>query len=51
MKAVGVVEFIAGALEEMEPNTIQTLQRFRRALALPLLEVRQAGAGPLVIAS
>ncbi len=47
-KAVGVVEFIAGSLEEMEPHTIQSLQRFRRVFGLPPLEVRAASADPLV---
>ncbi len=47
LKAMGVVEFIAGALEEMEPNTIQALQRFRRVLGLPPLEVRPADVDPL----
>ncbi len=47
-KAVGVVEFIAGAIEEMEPHTIQTLQRFRRVLGLAPLEVRAANADPLI---
>lgn len=47
LKAVGVVEFIAGSLEEMEPHTIQALQRFRRVLGLPPLEVRPAEVDPL----
>jgi transcriptional regulator with AAA-type ATPase domain len=45
------VEFIAGALEEMEPHTIQTLQRFRRVLTLPPLEARPADTDPLAAAS
>jgi pyrroloquinoline quinone (PQQ) biosynthesis protein C len=31
----------------MEPHTIQTLQRFRRALGLPPREVRAAKTDPL----
>jgi pimeloyl-ACP methyl ester carboxylesterase/tellurite resistance protein len=45
-KAIGVVEFIAGALEEMDPQTIHALQRFRRVLGLPPLEFRAAVAAP-----
>jgi pimeloyl-ACP methyl ester carboxylesterase/tellurite resistance protein len=41
-EAIDVVEFIAGPLEEMEPHTIQALQRFRRTLGLPTLEARPA---------
>ncbi len=44
-KAIGVVEFVVGALEEMDPPTIQALQRFRRVLGLPPIEVRAATAG------
>ena len=33
-KAIAVVEFIAGAIEEMEPGTIKTLQRLRATLSL-----------------
>ena len=36
-KAVEVVEYIAGAIEEMEPGTIRMVQRFRAALGLALL--------------
>lgn len=49
-KAAGIVEFIAGAIEEMEPHTIQALQRFRRVLGLPPFEVRAAIAEPLMAA-
>jgi pimeloyl-ACP methyl ester carboxylesterase/tellurite resistance protein len=41
-EAIDVVEFIAGSLEEMEPHTVQALQRFRRTLGLPTLETRPA---------
>lgn len=40
-KAIAVVEYIAGSLEEMEPRTIQAMQRFRKVLGLPPI-----GAGP-----
>jgi hypothetical protein len=33
--AVEVVEFIAGAVEEMEPHTLEVLQRFHSVLDLP----------------
>ena len=33
-RAIEVVEFIAGAIEEMEPATIQLVQRFHSALGL-----------------
>src|SRR5271157_2966674 len=34
-QAIQVVEFIAGAIEEMEPSTIQMVQRFHSVLGLP----------------
>ncbi|MEO1198706.1 MAG: DUF3141 domain-containing protein [Pseudomonadota bacterium] len=46
-RAVDVVEFIAGPLEEMEPNTIHTLQLFREVLGLPKLEARAVTQDPL----
>ena len=36
-KAIEVVEYIAGSLEEMEPTTLKILQRFHAALSLPLI--------------
>ncbi len=33
--AVDVVEYIAGSVDDMEPYTVRTLQRFRAALGLP----------------
>jgi hypothetical protein len=36
-KAIEVVEFIAGSLEEMEPHTLKTLQRFHAVLGLPAI--------------
>ena len=34
-KAIDTVQYIAGAVEEMEPTTIEALTRFRRVLGLP----------------
>jgi hypothetical protein len=34
-KAIQVVEYIVGPLEEMEPRTLQALQQFRKVLGLP----------------
>ncbi len=36
-KAIDVVEFIAGSMEEMEPRTLKILQRFHAALDLGLI--------------
>ncbi len=36
-RAIEVVEYVAGAVEEMEPRTIAMLQRLRAALGLPAL--------------
>jgi pimeloyl-ACP methyl ester carboxylesterase len=36
-KAIDVVEYIAGAIDEMEPRTLKILQRFHAALSLPLI--------------
>ncbi len=46
-KALGVVEYIAGPIEEMEPHTITMLQRFRRALGLPAIQTTLATSDPL----
>ncbi len=46
-RALEVVEFIAGAIEEMEPHTIKMLQRMRAALELPPLTLAEAAADPL----
>jgi hypothetical protein len=35
-RAIDVVEYIAGSMEEMEPRTLKILQRFHAALSLPL---------------
>jgi hypothetical protein len=43
-RAIERVEYIAGALEEMEPRTIETLRKMRSMLGLPTLTV---GAEPL----
>jgi len=46
-KALGVVEHIAGPLEEMEPGTIKMLQRFRRTLGLPTIQTALGTTDPL----
>ena len=46
-KAVDVVEYIAGPLDEMEPHTIHALQAFRRVLELPSLAAMAAREDPL----
>jgi tellurite resistance protein len=46
-QAIAVVEFIAGAVEEMEPHTIQTLQRMRAALGLAALGLPDSAKDPL----
>ena len=46
-KAVEVVEYIAGAIEEMEPGTIRMVQRFRAALGLPALLLSALEVDPL----
>ncbi len=46
-RAIQVVEFIAGAIEEMEPSTIQMLQRFHSVLGLPGLALPSPTQDPL----
>lgn len=46
-RAIGVVEYIAGPLEEMEPHTIHALQTFRRVLGLPPLTAGEMTDDPL----
>jgi pimeloyl-ACP methyl ester carboxylesterase len=46
-KAIDVVQYIAGAVEEMEPYTIQTMQRFRKVLGLSPLDMRVPASDPL----
>jgi pimeloyl-ACP methyl ester carboxylesterase len=46
-QAVGAVEFVAGAIEDMEPRTVHMLQRIRQALGLPAIETNMALANPL----
>lgn len=45
--AVGAVEFVAGAIEEMEPRTVQMLQRIRKTLGLAAVESNLASVDPL----
>ena len=46
-RAIKVVEFIAGSVEEMEPHTIQILQRFHAALGLSVLALPEETLDPL----
>ena len=46
-EAINVIEFIAGAVEEMEPSTIKTLQRLRAVLALAPIALPEAMLDPL----
>jgi pimeloyl-ACP methyl ester carboxylesterase len=46
-RAVEVVEYVAGAVEEMEPATIQLVQRFHSVLGLPGLALPAPGQDPL----
>jgi pimeloyl-ACP methyl ester carboxylesterase/tellurite resistance protein len=46
-RAVGAVEFVAGAIEDMEPRTVHMLQRIRLALGLPAIETNMTLANPL----
>jgi poly(3-hydroxyalkanoate) synthetase len=46
-KAVSVVEYVAGAIEEMEPRTVHMLQQIRKALMLPAIATNLAVANPL----
>lgn len=46
-KAIAVVQYIAGSLEEMEPRTIHAMQQFRKVLGLPPLGVGLPQTDPL----
>ena len=48
-KAIEVVEYIAGSMEEMEPRTLKLLQRFHAALALPLITSSLIAHDPLAV--
>jgi hypothetical protein len=45
VNAIDMVEYLAGPIEEMEPQSIKTLQRFRRLLKLPPIGRARARAG------
>ena len=47
-RAIEVVEFIAGSVEEMEPNTIQVVQRLHAVLGLAGLALPEARPDPLL---
>ena len=46
-KAIEVVEFVVGPMEDMEPHTLQTLQRFHAVLGLPAIASNLASDDPL----
>lgn len=48
-KAIEVVEYIAGSMEEMEPRTLKVLQRFHAALGLPLITSTLVTQDPLAL--
>jgi pimeloyl-ACP methyl ester carboxylesterase/tellurite resistance protein len=50
-RAIEVVEFIAGSVEEMEPHTIKILQELHAALGLSGLTLPQATSDPLALAA
>jgi poly(3-hydroxyalkanoate) synthetase len=47
VKAVGAIEFVAGAIEEMEPRTVLMLQKIRKALDLAPIQTNLASVDPL----
>jgi hypothetical protein len=50
-RAIQVVEFIAGAIDEMDPGTIHMLQRFHSALGLPPISLAEPRLDPLKISA
>jgi pimeloyl-ACP methyl ester carboxylesterase len=50
-KAIAVVEYIAGSLEEMAPHTIRALQQFRRVLGLSVRDLHVPKTDPLKAAA
>ena len=50
-RAIEVVEFIAGAIEEMEPSTIQLVQRFHAVLGLAGLSLPAPRRDPLRVST
>ncbi|ARN81686.1 DUF3141 domain-containing protein [Methylocystis bryophila] len=49
LDAIGAVEFVAGAVEEMEPRTLAMLQKIRAVLELPPLVANLAQQDPLSV--
>ncbi len=47
--AIGAVEFVAGAIEEMEPRTLAMLQKIRAVLGLPPIATNLALQDPLAL--